>query len=93
MHCSPGTSRTGTIIACDIVLRTLEIPPRQIDIPKTVYTVRRGRASAVQTKQQYEFIYKVSACQFDHFNHIKNIIFTDQNNMTLLQHVTESENN
>ncbi|XP_063707656.1 mucin-2 [Culicoides brevitarsis] len=60
VHCSPGTSRTGTIIACDIVLRTLEIPPRQIDIPKIVYTVRRGRANAVQTKQQYEFIYKVA---------------------------------
>uniref|UniRef100_A0A336M2H6 CSON010773 protein n=1 Tax=Culicoides sonorensis TaxID=179676 RepID=A0A336M2H6_CULSO len=60
VHCSPGTSRTGTIIACDIVLRTLEIPPRKIDIPKIVYTVRRGRANAVQTKQQYEFIYKVA---------------------------------
>lgn len=61
VHCSPGTGRTGTIIACDIALRQLEIPPRQIDIPKIVYYVRRSRASSVRAKEQYEFIYKVSS--------------------------------
>ncbi|XP_017849325.1 mucin-5AC [Drosophila busckii] len=60
IHCSPGTGRTGTIIACDMAIRNLETPKRSVDIPQLVYFVRRGRASAVQTKEQYEFIYKVA---------------------------------
>lgn len=60
IHCSPGTGRTGTIIACDMAIRNLETPKRSVDIPQLVYYVRRGRASAVQTKEQYEFIYKVA---------------------------------
>lgn len=60
VHCSPGTGRTGTVIACDIILRMLETPPRQIDIPQIVYCVRRGRANAVRTKDQYEFIYHIA---------------------------------
>uniref|UniRef100_A0A1I8QC23 protein-tyrosine-phosphatase n=1 Tax=Stomoxys calcitrans TaxID=35570 RepID=A0A1I8QC23_STOCA len=60
VHCSPGTGRTGTIIACDIAIRSLETPKRTVDIPHIVYYVRRGRASAVLTKEQYEFIYKVA---------------------------------
>ncbi|XP_036324048.1 serine-rich adhesin for platelets [Rhagoletis pomonella] len=60
IHCSPGTGRTGTIIACDMAIRNLETPKRSVDIPQIVYYVRRGRASAVQTKEQYEFIYKVA---------------------------------
>ncbi|XP_065355007.1 serine-rich adhesin for platelets [Calliphora vicina] len=60
IHCSPGTGRTGTIIACDIAIRSLETPKRTVDIPQIVYYVRRGRASAVLTKEQYEFIYKVA---------------------------------
>ncbi|XP_030373832.1 mucin-5AC [Scaptodrosophila lebanonensis] len=59
VHCSPGTGRTGTIIGCDLAIRSLETP-KQVDIPQLVYYVRRGRASAVQTKEQYEFIYKVA---------------------------------
>uniref|UniRef100_U5EQN7 Protein tyrosine phosphatase n=1 Tax=Corethrella appendiculata TaxID=1370023 RepID=U5EQN7_9DIPT len=61
VHCSPGTGRTGTIIACDIAMRILEIPPRNIDIPQLVFYVRRGRANSVRTKEQYEFIYKLSS--------------------------------
>ncbi|XP_068155052.1 tyrosine-protein phosphatase non-receptor type 7-like [Drosophila tropicalis] len=60
IHCSPGTGRTGTIIASDMAIRSLETPKRSVDIPQLVYYVRRGRASAVQTKEQYEFIYKVA---------------------------------
>lgn len=59
VHCSPGTGRTGTIIACDIAIRALEQPTRSVDIPQIVYFVRSGRASAVRTREQYEFIYKV----------------------------------
>ncbi|KAH8382386.1 hypothetical protein KR009_003301 [Drosophila setifemur] len=61
VHCSPGTGRTGTIIASDMAIRSLETPKRSVDIPQLVYYVRRGRASAVQTKEQYEFIYKVAS--------------------------------
>lgn len=31
-----------------------------VDIPKTVFRIRRERAGAVQTKEQYAFIYRVS---------------------------------
>uniref|UniRef100_A0A6B2EF70 Putative mucin-22-like isoform x1 n=1 Tax=Phlebotomus kandelakii TaxID=1109342 RepID=A0A6B2EF70_9DIPT len=60
VHCSPGTGRTGTLIACDIALRTLEAPARSVDLPQIVYYVRRGRASAIRTQDQYEFIYRVT---------------------------------
>lgn len=60
MHCNNGVGRTGAIIACDIVLRYLEVPPRQIDIPQIVYTIRRARASSIRTKDQYEFIYNIA---------------------------------
>lgn len=43
-----------------MAIRSLETPKRSVDIPQLVYYVRRGRASAVQTKEQYEFIYKVA---------------------------------
>lgn len=59
VHCSPGTGRTGTLIACDIALRELELPKPSIDIPRIVYFVRTGRANAVATREQYEFIYRV----------------------------------
>ncbi|XP_077285782.1 uncharacterized protein LOC143910989 [Arctopsyche grandis] len=58
VHCSPGTGRTGALIACDIGIRDFEMS-RTVDIPKTVYRIRRDRANAVQTKDQYIFIYKV----------------------------------
>lgn len=58
VHCSPGTGRTGTIIACDIALRSLELKNRSVDVPQTVYYVRRGRASSIKTLDQYEFIYR-----------------------------------
>ncbi|XP_053669916.1 serine-rich adhesin for platelets [Anopheles nili] len=60
VHCSPGTGRTGTLVACDIALRLLEVPPRTVDLPQIVYYVRRGRASAVRTREQYELVYRVA---------------------------------
>lgn len=58
VHCSPGTGRTGVVIACDIAIREFE-KTRLVDVPKIVYRIRRDRASSVQTREQYEFIYKV----------------------------------
>ena len=61
VHCSPGTGRTGTIIASDIAMRMLEdTNSKQVDIPQIVYHVRRGRSNAVRTRDQYEFIYSLS---------------------------------
>ncbi|XP_068202693.1 mucin-2-like [Palaemon carinicauda] len=58
VHCSPGTGRSGTFLACDLVMRQFE-DQRNVDIPRTVYSIRRDRAGAVQTKEQYAFIYRV----------------------------------
>jgi protein tyrosine phosphatase len=58
VHCSPGTGRTGVVIACDIAIREFE-QTRLVDVPRIVYKIRRDRASAVQTREQYAFIYKV----------------------------------
>ncbi|XP_036141206.1 mucin-4 isoform X2 [Monomorium pharaonis] len=57
VHCSPGTGRTGTLIALDLGIRQYEIT-RTVDVPRVVYTIRRDRAGSVQTKEQYAFIYK-----------------------------------
>ncbi|KZC14866.1 Receptor-type tyrosine-protein phosphatase C [Dufourea novaeangliae] len=57
VHCSPGTGRTGTLIALDLGIRQYEIT-RTVDVPRVIYTIRRDRAGAVQTKEQYAFIYK-----------------------------------
>lgn len=58
VHCSPGTGRTGVVIACDIAIREFE-KTRLVDIPRIVYRIRRDRASSVQSREQYQFIYKV----------------------------------
>ena len=55
---SPGTGRTGTLIASDIAMRHFE-EERRVDVPRTVYAVRRGRAGAVLTSEQYAYIYRV----------------------------------
>ncbi|XP_068081749.1 uncharacterized protein [Anabrus simplex] len=58
VHCSPGTGRTGTVLACDICIREFE-QSRMVDIPRCVYRLRRDRAGAVKTRDQYVFIYQV----------------------------------
>lgn len=71
VHCSPGTGRTGAVIACDIAIREFE-QNRLVDVPRIVYKIRRDRASSVQTRDQYAFIYKVGICHT--FNNIINIL-------------------
>ncbi|XP_023725884.1 receptor-type tyrosine-protein phosphatase zeta isoform X2 [Cryptotermes secundus] len=58
VHCSPGTGRTGTVIACDLCIRDFETT-RIVNIPRCVARLRRDRAGAVQTRDQYAFIYQV----------------------------------
>ncbi|CAB3385403.1 Hypothetical predicted protein [Cloeon dipterum] len=58
VHCSPGTGRTGTVIAADLCIRDFE-KSRTVDVPKVVHRLRRDRAGAVQTKEQYLLIYQI----------------------------------
>lgn len=58
VHCSPGTGRTGAVLAIDVCLRQLDAS-RSIDIPRCVHRLRQDRAGCVQTGEQYAFIYKV----------------------------------
>ena len=61
VHCSPGTGRTGAVLAIDICMRHLDTS-RSIDIPRSVHRLRQDRAGCVQTGEQYAFIYKVKEC-------------------------------
>ena len=57
---SPGTGRTGTLLALDICMRSLD-DTDTVDVLGTVHMLRQDRAGAVQTQEQYFFIYEVSA--------------------------------
>ncbi|XP_040565040.1 tyrosine-protein phosphatase non-receptor type 11 [Lepeophtheirus salmonis] len=59
VHCSAGIGRTGTFIVIDIIIDQIK---RQgldcdIDIQKTIQTVRSYRSGMVQTEAQYKFVY------------------------------------
>ena len=56
VHCCPGTGRTGTLIAIDICMDAYE-ENQVVDVVGVVNCVRRDRPGAVQTKDQYRFIY------------------------------------
>ncbi|XP_006811223.1 uncharacterized protein LOC100369011 [Saccoglossus kowalevskii] len=57
VHCSAGTGRTGTVIAVDIGMRGLE-DTLTVNVPNTVCLIRQDRSHAVQTKEQYNYIYQ-----------------------------------
>ncbi|CAG2221350.1 unnamed protein product [Mytilus edulis] len=57
VHCSPGTGRTGTLIAIDICMRSYE-DKRSVNVLNTVYKMRKERAGVVHTKNEYNLIYK-----------------------------------
>lgn len=57
VHCSPGTGRTGTVLAVDMCMQELE-DKRRVDVPRTVFKLRQDRSGSVQTKEQYAFIYE-----------------------------------
>jgi len=68
VHCSAGVGRTGTFICMDQLMRAVEAGGKVetgsgqlIDIFYTVYQLRRQRRYLVQTRAQYEYVYR--CCQ------------------------------
>ncbi|RNA26896.1 tyrosine- phosphatase corkscrew isoform X2 [Brachionus plicatilis] len=59
VHCSAGIGRTGAIIAIDMILDKIKICGIQcdIDIYKTVCSLRAQRSGMIQTEKQYQFLY------------------------------------
>ncbi|XP_076338591.1 uncharacterized protein LOC143240282 isoform X2 [Tachypleus tridentatus] len=51
VHCSPGTGRTGVIIALDSCIRLYE-ESQTVDVARSVYKLRRDRGGAVQNMEQ-----------------------------------------
>jgi protein tyrosine phosphatase len=57
VHCSAGIGRAGALIAIDISLKRLN-DIGNIDVANTVEFIRTQRTGAVQTAEQYDFIYE-----------------------------------
>ncbi|XP_057213550.1 tyrosine-protein phosphatase non-receptor type 18 isoform X2 [Triplophysa rosa] len=74
VHCSAGCGRTGVICAIDYVkdLLLTEQIKEHFNILDLVLELRRQRPSAVQTKEQYEFVYHTVAQMFQKFMHKQN---------------------
>ncbi|XP_070766644.1 tyrosine-protein phosphatase non-receptor type 18-like [Enoplosus armatus] len=67
IHCSAGCGRTGVICALDYIhdlLVTKQITT-DFSIMQIVLELRRQRPSAVQTKDQYQFIFTAVVCMFE----------------------------
>ncbi|XP_036389565.1 tyrosine-protein phosphatase non-receptor type 18 [Megalops cyprinoides] len=67
IHCSAGCGRTGVICTVDYVhdlLLTNRIR-EDFSIMEIVMAIRRQRPSAVQTKEQYEFVYHTVGQMFE----------------------------
>ncbi len=59
VHCSAGIGRTGTFIVIDMILDQIlrQGLDAEIDIQRTVLSVRAQRSGMVQTVAQYRFVY------------------------------------
>ncbi|KAK5966653.1 hypothetical protein GCK32_018312, partial [Trichostrongylus colubriformis] len=58
VHCSAGVGRSGTLVALEMCLMTVA-NTRPIDIHSIVTSLRRCRALAVQSFEQYLSLYKL----------------------------------
>lgn len=60
VHCSAGIGRTGTFIVIDTLVNYIKTMGLNcdIDIARTIQSVREQRSGMVQTETQYRFIYK-----------------------------------
>ncbi|XP_051282563.1 tyrosine-protein phosphatase non-receptor type 18 isoform X2 [Dicentrarchus labrax] len=66
VHCSAGCGRTGVICALDYIHDLLVTKiTSDFSIMNIVLEIRRQRPSAVQTKDQYQFIFTAVTCMFE----------------------------
>uniref|UniRef100_A0A671MLG5 protein-tyrosine-phosphatase n=1 Tax=Sinocyclocheilus anshuiensis TaxID=1608454 RepID=A0A671MLG5_9TELE len=74
IHCSAGCGRTGVICAVDYVndLLLTEQIQEDFNILDLVLDLRRQRPSAVQTKEQYAFVFHTVAQMFQKVLEMKN---------------------
>ncbi|XP_073675235.1 tyrosine-protein phosphatase non-receptor type 18 [Garra rufa] len=74
IHCSAGCGRTGVICAVDFVndLLLTEQIQEDFNILDLVLDLRRQRPSAVQTKEQYAFLFHTVAQMFQKVLEMKN---------------------
>ncbi|XP_029974777.1 tyrosine-protein phosphatase non-receptor type 18 [Salarias fasciatus] len=67
VHCSAGCGRTGVICALDYIhdLLVTKQVTEDLSILKVVLELRQQRPSAVQTKEQYQFIFTAVCCMLE----------------------------
>lgn len=58
VHCSAGVGRSGTFICADICIHMID-DIFKVNIVEVVKRIRRQRAYAIQTGEQYLFCYAV----------------------------------
>ncbi|XP_054878111.1 tyrosine-protein phosphatase non-receptor type 18 isoform X2 [Poeciliopsis prolifica] len=69
VHCSAGCGRTGVICALDYIhdLLVTKTVTQDFSVLDLVLELRRQRPSAVQTKEQYGFIFSAAASMLERF--------------------------
>ncbi|KAJ8395085.1 hypothetical protein AAFF_G00035410 [Aldrovandia affinis] len=79
IHCSAGCGRTGVICAVDYVHDLLlgQRIGEDFSIMEIVTAIRKQRPSAVQTKEQYDFVYHTVAQMFQ-----KSLLTSNYQNLT-----------
>jgi len=58
VHCSAGIGRTGTFVAIHMCLQK-DLQGEEINISKTVRSLREQRLGMIQSEEQYFFVYTV----------------------------------
>ncbi|KAG9269076.1 protein piccolo-like [Astyanax mexicanus] len=69
IHCSAGCGRTGALCAIDYTWNLLkrQIIPKDFNIYNLVQDMRTQRPSVVQTKEQYELVYRTIKFLFERY--------------------------
>ncbi|XP_016105252.1 tyrosine-protein phosphatase non-receptor type 22-like isoform X2 [Sinocyclocheilus grahami] len=69
IHCSAGCGRTGALCAIDYTWNLLkrQMIPENFSIFELVMDMRRQRPSVVQTKEQYELVYRTIKLLFERY--------------------------